>query len=72
MGELFETTNCDIDILQSIRIRNIGKVIVGNLNIASLPNRIDELRDIAKDRIDILVLTETHIDASFPTEQFLI
>ena len=50
----------------------MGKVIIGNLNVASLPTRIDELRNIAKDRIDILVLTETHIDASFPTEQFLI
>ena len=62
----------DIDILQNLRVKNVGKVIIGNLNVASLPSRIDELRTAVIGRIDILVLTETHIDDSFPTAQFLI
>ena len=33
---------------------------------------MDELRDVVRDRLDILVLTETHLDSSFPTEQFLL
>ena len=45
--------------------------IVANLNVASLPNKIDELRGIVKEKIDIMILTETHLDASFPTSQFL-
>ena len=65
-------TNWDIDRLQNLRVKNVGKVIIGNLNVASLPNKIDELRYVVKDRIDILILTETHLDVSFPTEQFLI
>ena len=65
-------TNCDIELLKNLRLKNIGKVIVGNLNVASLPTRIDELRYIVKDKVDILVLTETHLDSSFPTTQFLI
>ena len=39
----------DIDLLHRMRTKHIGKVIVANLNVASLPNRIDELRDIVKD-----------------------
>lgn len=42
------------------------------MNVASLPNKMDELRDVVRDRLDILVLTETHLDSSFPTEQFLL
>ena len=59
-------------LLQKIRISNLDRVIVGNLNVASLPNKIDEIRTIIKDRVDILVLTETKLDNSFPTAQFLI
>ncbi len=68
-----ETDDLDFNvILQNMRVKNIGKVIIANLNVASLPARIDELRSIVKDKIDILVLTETHLDGSYPTEQFLI
>ena len=62
----------DIDLLHRLRIQNVCTVIVGNLNVASLPNKIDELRDIVKYRLDLLVLSETHLDSSFPTSQFLI
>ena len=50
----------------------MGKIIIGNLNVGSLPGRIDELRTVVKGKIDILVLTETHLDESFPTAQFFI
>ena len=58
--------------MHKLRIKNVGRAIVGNLNVASLPNKIDELRDIVKYKVYILVLTETHLDSSFPTTQFLI
>ena len=45
---------------------------MGNLNVASLPNKIDELRYVVKDKVDILILTETKLDDSFPTDQFKI
>ena len=50
----------------------MDRVIVGNLNVASLPNKIDELSCIVKGRVDILVLTETKLDESFQTSQFKI
>ena len=62
----------DLNILHKLRINNMGKVVIGNLNVASLPSRIDEIRMVVIGRIDILILTETHLDGSFPSEQFLI
>ena len=58
--------------MQNLRVKNVGRVIIGNLNVASLPSKIDEIRTTVKGKIDILVLTETHLDESFPTEQFSI
>ena len=59
-------------MLQKLRISNIGKIIIGNLNVASLPRRIEELKMVVIGKIDILILTETHLDESYPTKQFLI
>ena len=71
--ELFNSdSDSDFGLLQNLRVNNIGRVIIGNLNVASLPLRIDELRNAVTGKIDVLVLTETHLDGSFPTEQFLI
>ena len=71
--ELFTSdSDSDFGLLQNLRVNNIGRVIIGNLNVASLPLRIDELRNAVTGKIDVLVLTETHLDGSFPTEQFLI
>ena len=53
-------------------MKNVGRIIIGNLNVASLPSRIDELRSTVIGKIDILVLTETHLIESFPAEQFFI
>ena len=61
-----------MNLLQNIRVENINNIIVGNLNVASLPNKIDELRFVVEDKLDILMLTETKLDETFPTTQFKI
>ena len=66
------TTELDTDMLQNLRIKNMGKIVIGNLNVASLPGRIDEVRTVVTGKVDILILTETHLDDSFPIGQFLI
>ena len=58
--------------MKKLRIRNPNKIIIGNLNINSLPNKFEQLKDITMQHIDILVLTETKLDDTFPTEQFLV
>ena len=58
--------------IEVLRLRNPNKIIIENLNINSLPNKFDQLKDTVLNYIDVLVLTETKIDDSFPTAQFLV
>ena len=58
--------------LKSIRIRNLNKIVIGHLNINSLRNKFDFLVTQVKGYIDILMISETKLDESFPTGQFLI
>ena len=58
--------------IKNLRLRNVNKVIFGNLNINSLPNKFDELREIEQQYVDVLVVTETKLDETFLTSQFLV
>ena len=60
------------DMLVSYRIQNLNRVIVATLNINSIVNKFDQLKLEIGNNIDVLVLTETKLDASFPTSQFII
>ena len=57
-------------ILQGLRTRNTDKIILGHLNINSVRNKFDFLVDLVKDKVDVLVISETKIDCTFPNEQF--
>ena len=46
--------------------------IVGQLNINSLRNKFYDLVELIHGNIDIMVLTETKLDNTFPEKQFLI
>ena len=50
----------------------MGNLILANLNINSIRNKFEILKDLMTNNIDILILTETKIDQSFPENQFLI
>ena len=58
--------------LKFIRTKNINRVIIVHLNINSSRNKIDMLTNNITENIDILMLSETKIDHSFPTQQFKI
>ena len=47
----FEASNT----ISEIRIKNLNNIIIGHLNVNSLPNRIDSLTSIIKNYIDIIV-----------------
>ena len=57
-------------ILKSIRISNVNRLTIGQLNINSIRNKFDALKSIVSGNLDILVITESKIDESFPKEQF--
>ena len=58
--------------LKDIRISNMNKLIFGDLNINSLRNKFDLFSEQVKGSIDILIVSETKLDDSFPEAQFLI
>ena len=57
-------------ILRDLRVKNHNKIIISNLNINSISNKFDALKTIIPGNIDIFVVTETKLDASFETSQF--
>ena len=61
-----------LNFLGKIRVENVNNVIIGQLNINSLRNKFCFLKEIIHGKIDILVLTETKLDSTFPESQFCI
>ena len=50
----------------------MNRLLIGNLNINSISNKFDQLKLLLRGKVDILVITETKLDSTFPTSQFLI
>ena len=57
-------------VLYNIRQKHSNRLIIAQLNINSLRNKFSTLSAMTKNNIDILLLSETKIDSSFPTAQF--
>ena len=47
-------------------------LIIGSININSIRYKFEQLKLCIKDNIDILIIQETKIDESFPTNKFRI
>ena len=58
--------------LRELRVRSVGNVIIAHLNINSLRNKFGSLVQLINGNIDILVIGETKLDATFPKKQFII
>ena len=58
--------------LNAIRKRNINRLIKGQLKINSLRNKFESLVQQVTENIDILMVSETKLNNSFPVSQFLI
>ena len=58
--------------IENIRSKNPNILIMVQLNINSLRYKFDSLVQILHSNVDILLITETKIDSSFPTAQFKI
>ena len=59
-------------VLSELKGKNTDKLIIAHININHLQNKFDPLVSIVHNKVDILVITETKIDDSYPTSQFLI
>ena len=64
---------CDTPLtLKNPKLKNKNRLILGHLNINSLAGKLDQLQLLIGKNIDILVITDTKIDSSFPKAQFKI
>ena len=58
--------------LSGFRVKHLNRVIFAHININSIRHKFDMLVDIIKGNIDILLISETKIDDTFLTPQFMI
>ena len=58
--------------LKELKIKNVHSIIYAHLNINSLRNKFDQLKGMIVGVIDVLVITETKLNDSFPNSQFFI
>ena len=58
--------------LKNTRLQNPNRLIIAQLNINSLRNKFDSLVRMPHNNLEVLLISETKIDSSFPTAQFQI
>ena len=65
-----EAERCVLDQLKEIRLKNPKRVVLGHLNINSIPTEFDGIMDTVGGKLNILLISETKIGSSFPDAQF--
>ena len=75
-AELFFDSNSDEgdhyaeSLLNKMRLQNLNKLIIAHLNINSIRGKFEALKTFVKNNLDILVVSETKLDHTFPFNQF--
>ena len=59
------------DKLKALRLSNMDRIIVAQINVNSIRNTFDALMTGIQNKVDILLIPETKLDETFPTRQFL-
>ena len=76
-SKTFETTlgNCKdgpFEVLKTVRANNANTLVIGHLNINSIRKKFEMLSSMIKDNINVLMVSETKLDSSFPQSHFII
>ena len=58
--------------LHEINLKNPNRLIFAHININSLRNKFEMLQEVIGNNIDVLLISETKLDASFPSSQFIL
>ena len=58
--------------LKATRIANINRLMIGHININSIRNKFEMLSNSIKGNLDILMISETKLGSTFPSNQFSI
>ena len=59
-------------VLNSLRKDNLDKLIFAHLSINSIRNKFNYLPEQIRGNVDVLLVSETKIDDSFPQGQFVV
>ena len=62
----------EINDLKKYKIQNVNNLVLASININSIRNKIDQLKLLLDQNVDILIVEETKIDGTFPAGQFAI
>ena len=62
----------DMLVLKNLRVSYPNNIIIGNININSIRNKLEMLPLSIVQYADIAILSETRLDSTFPLTQFLI
>ena len=55
-----------------IRKKNPNRIIIAHLNISSIRNKFEILKEVVGNKIDVLLISETKLDNPFPLNQFIL
>ena len=58
--------------LPSMKSKKPKNIFLGHLNINSIKNKFESVWELIKDTFDILLVSESKLDSSFPDDQFSI
>ena len=58
-------------ILKKLQLSNKNSLLIAQLNINSISNKLEALKCLISKNIDILIIAVTKIDETLPTNQFL-
>ena len=67
-----QSVSHNISELKNIRLKNVNNIIIPQININSIRNKFELLSHYVSGDIDILIITETKLDKSFPNGQFFL
>ena len=67
------TQNVSVEsVLKFYRAKFSKKLIIGHININSIRKKIEILKSMLPEVLDVLMITETKLDDTFPEQQFYI
>ena len=59
-------------MLNELKAKNVDRPVIACININFLEKKFEPLKAIVKDNVDILFVSETKLDDTFPSSQFII
>ena len=68
--QAFDDNMEDENVLHIVKNKNPNRLIIEQININSVRNKFEMLKELVKENIDVLLISETKIDKSFSTAEF--